>query len=544
MKLGLPGLLKTLVVFFVFLVAFAGCEAEVSDGHDSEKRITITYVDESGNVLKTDSETSYGSVRLYYTKTGYISTYYDSNGKMIETNDYGATYYKTGSDCKIIVKFTPIKYTIKFEKKSSYSVSVEGTLPDSIECVYDTEYVLPKNELTCTSGSIEYKPRGWTKNYDGYSSELYSIGEFSDDEKVKNLTTVDGQTVKLYACFSNEDRYALTFYKDDSAYDYLLTTALVYADKDEIIGKDKVPEAKSKTGYNFDGYYLSTDESKTIIDFDTYKVAGDAAFKPSYSYATYTATFVSEYGTAPGPLSWTYSPSYLYNSTDISTGIYKLAAPGYNFEGWYKEDALYDTSRIYHSETADMTLTAKWVPWTAKLYYSTNPPKGTSVSSSINNANLTYGKEMNISEDKLYAFGYSFLGWNTKADGTGTSYFPGAAFTWKGSEDREYVYLYAQWKQLQTKMNIDLKDASDDEDIYISYDVDSQCLRAAFRIDGKFVPASSCTWYIDGKKVEYETSSALSVYAFSEGIHTVMVTADYSGRTYGVTITVNATIEE
>lgn len=150
MKLSLLGLLKTFVVFFVFLVAFAGCEAEVSDGHDSEKRITITYVDESGNVLETDSETSYGSVRLYYKKTGYISTYYDSNGKMIEPNDYGATYYKTGSDCKIIVKFTPIKYTIKFEKKSAYSVSVEGTLPDSIECVYDTEYVLPKNELTCT----------------------------------------------------------------------------------------------------------------------------------------------------------------------------------------------------------------------------------------------------------------------------------------------------------------------------------------------------------------------------------------------------------
>lgn len=541
MKLSLPGLLKTFVVFFVFLVAFSGCESEVSDGDDySEKRITITYVDESGNILKTDSQTSYGSVWLSYIKTGYVCTYYDSNGKKIET-EYN---YKTESDCKIIVKFTPIKYTIKFEKKSSSSVSVEGTLPDSIECVYDTEYVLPKNEMTCISNSIEYKPRGWTKNYNGYSSELYSIGEFSDDEKVKNLTTVDGATVTLYACFSNEDRYALTFYKDDSAYDYLSTTALVYADKDEIIGKDKVPEAKSKTGYNFDGYYLSTDESKNIIDFDTYKVAGDAAFKPSYSYATYTATFVSEYGTAPEPLSWTYSPSYYPGYTDISTGIYKLAAPGYNFEGWYEEDALYDTSRIYHSETADMTLTAKWVPWTAKLYYSTNPPKGTSVSSSINNANLTYGKEMNISEDKLYAFGYSFLGWNTKADGTGTSYFPGAAFTWKGSEDREYVYLYAQWKQLQTKMNIDLKDASDDEDIYISYDVDSQCLKAAFRIDGKFVPASSCTWYIDGKKVEYETSSALSVYAFSEGIHTVMVTADYSGRTYGVTITVNATIEE
>lgn len=539
MKLSLPGLLKTFVVFFVFLVAFAGCEAEVSDGDDySEKRITITYVDESGNILKTDSQTSYGSVWLSYIKTGYVCTYYDSNGKKIET-EYN---YKTESDCKIIVKFTPIKYTIKFEKKSSYSVSVEGTLPDSIECVYDTEYVLPKNELTCTSGSIEYKPRGWTKNYSGDYSDLYSIGEFSDDEKVKNLTTVDGGTVTLYACFSNEDRYALTFYKDDSAY-YLSTTALVYADKDEIIGKDKVPEAKSKTGYNFDGYYLSTDESKSIIDFDTYKVTGDATFKPSYSYATYTATFVSEYGTAPEPLSWTYSPSYYPDYTDISTGIYKLSTIGYDFDGWYEENAWHRTNEIYHNKSADMTLTAKWVPWTATLCYYTNSPSDVYVSSSISRANLTYGKEMNISEDKLYALGYSFLGWNTKADGSGTSYSPGAAFTWKGSKNREYVYLYAQWKQLQTKMNIDLKDATDDADIDISYDVDSQCLKAAFRNAGKFVPAS-CTWYIDGKKVEYETSSALSVYAFSEGIHTVMVTADYSGRTYGVTITVNATIEE
>lgn len=539
MKLGLPGLLKTLVVFFVFLVAFSGCESEVSDGDDySEKRITITYVDESGNILKTDSQTSYGSVWLSYIKTGYVCTYYDSNGKKIET-EYN---YKTESDCKIIVKFTPIKYTIKFEKKSSYSVSVEGTLPDSIECVYDTEYVLPKNEMTCTRSSIEYKPRGWTKKYSGDYSGL--VGEFSDSEKVKNLTTVDGQTVTLYACFSNEDRYALTFYKDDSAYDYLSTTALVYADKDEIIGKDKVPEAKSKTGYNFDGYYLSTDESKSIIDFDTYKVTGDATFKPSYSYATYTATFVSEYGTAPEPLSWTYSPSYYPDYTDISTGIYKLSTTGYDFAGWYEENAWFGTNKIYHNESADMTLTAKWVPWTAKLLYNTNLPSDVSGNSSINSANITYGKEINIAEGNLYVSGYSFLGWNTKADGTGISYSPGAAFTWKGSEKGECISLYAQWKQLQTKMNIGLENAYDNADIAISYDVDSQCLKAAFIINDERIVPASCTWYIDGKKVEYETSSALSVYAFTEGIHTVMVTVDYSGRTYGVTITVNATIEE
>ena len=46
--------------------------------------------------------------------------------------------------------------------------------------------------------------------------------------------------------------------------------------------------------------------------------------------------------------------------------------------------------------------------------------------------------------------GFSFAGWNTKADGTGTAYADGASFKIDSSD----VILYAQWKLVQTKPTI------------------------------------------------------------------------------------------
>ncbi len=46
--------------------------------------------------------------------------------------------------------------------------------------------------------------------------------------------------------------------------------------------------------------------------------------------------------------------------------------------------------------------------------------------------------------------GYTFAGWNTKADGTGTSYADGAQFKF----DAPSIVLYAQWKLVQTKPTI------------------------------------------------------------------------------------------
>ena len=150
---------------------------------------------------------------------------------------------------------------------------------------------------------------------------------------------------------------------------------------------------------------------------------------------------------------------------------------------------------------------------------------------------VTYSTATTLSKNGYYLAGYEFTGWNTKADGTGTAYTDEADYTWTGTQKNERVTLYAQWKPLQTKVTVSVSaPSSDSDDIKLSYDSVSCAFNAA--LSG----ASVFTWYVDGRKVENETSSSLSAYVLSEGQHSVMVTSEFGGKTYGQTLSVNVTV--
>lgn len=511
-----------LILSGVFLFFVMGCAAE-SSGGSSSKSITVTFVDEAGKVLdskKIEYWDSSASVYLNCNKTGYISAYFDSKGVELKS-----TYYETNSDCTITVKFTPIKYTVKFEKASNQYGTFSDNFPEQIKCVYDEEFTLPENNLIYTYSNQIYKSYGWTTN----SYSWNGAGEYSGGEKLKNLSNKDGAEITFYPCFSNANLFKLTFYQSETSYSPLSS---VYAAENEIIDSSKVPTAASKTGYSFDGWYLSTDSSQTVVDFSTYEVTGDATFYAKFKANTYTATFVTEYGTAPEPLKWTYSTSYS-ESTDITTGKYVLTSTGYSFDGWYKEGASYQTYYIYHDTSNDITLTAKWTPWTAKISYDSN---NYSAGGSMSSETVTYATAAKLSKNAYYLVGYEFTGWNTKSDGTGTSYTDEADYTWTGTQKNETVTLYAQWKALQTKLTVSISAPSSDSDLQLSYDSVSCAFNAA--LSG----ASVFTWYVDGRKVENETSSSLSAYVLSEGQHSVMVTSEFGGKTYGQTLSVNVTV--
>ena len=51
-----------------------------------------------------------------------------------------------------------------------------------------------------------------------------------------------------------------------------------------------------------------------------------------------------------------------------------------------------------------------------------------------------YGQLLTLTTETPTRGGYTFIGWNTKADGTGTNYAPGASYTAEAD-----VTLYAQW---------------------------------------------------------------------------------------------------
>ena len=80
-----------------------------------------------------------------------------------------------------------------------------------------------------------------------------------------------------------------------------------------------------------------------------------------------------------------------------------------------------------------------------KLTYDANGGEGT-----INPAIGAAGESVNVAENGFTRDDYTFTGWNTKADGTGTAYEPGASFTL--TED---TVLYAQWsKNAPAQVNV------------------------------------------------------------------------------------------
>ena len=527
MKQHFERLLVTLLLLgFCIVFAITGCNtAHGPSDKGGTSSSTITFVDERGNTLGTQTVSSTGSVDFDYKKEGYKGAFFNSDGVQVYSGQF-----TTKKDCKITVKFTPITYTVKFAKSPNASGTFSGPLPDDMVCTYDVEYTLPVNALTYEYLHTKYKPRGWTKTEKNFNQK----GEYKSGTKIKNLSKTDGEVITLYACFNNDDSFELKFYKSDNTYS--IDTVSVYADKGEILSASQIPVPTTKTGYVFNGYYLDGDVSQSIIDFTKYTVTENATFRPKFSPASYTATFVTERGTAPAPLTWTYSDSYYAEKIRIDSGEYVLTATGYRFDGWYKDGEVFETTYINrHTDTKDMTLTAKWSLWTARIYYEKNAPAGVSVNGSMYDEQFSYGTAKNLSKNKYFANGYKFTGWNTKDDGTGTAYADEASFTWSGSANNENIYLCAQWEKLQTSIDISVGTPPTHSDISLTYDSTDKRFKAAL------AGASTFKWYIDGVAVENETGATLSAYALSAGHHSVMVTTELARRKYGTTLSVTVT---
>ena len=133
---------------------------------------------------------------------------------------------------------------------------------------------------------------------------------------------------------------------------------------------------------------------------------------------------------------------------------YKPTEPtraGYAFEGWYKESALQNALSFNgdYVVNEDTKFYAKWNPIVYYVQFNNNTGTGTMV-----NQDFKYGVKEALSANTFAApSGKEFNGWNTKADGTGTSYAAGYDKSDLTTTNEETIILYAQWKSISTGNN-------------------------------------------------------------------------------------------
>lgn len=146
------------------------------------------------------------------------------------------------------------------------------------------------------------------------------------------------------------------------------------------------------------------------------------------------------------------------NSIDIKSPT--LA--GWNFEGWNTKPDGSGNGYGIEPMLEDKTFYAQWSRATYVVHFdpngASNPNHQTgefiqnTVTGTMADQELEYDVAASLRTNTYARAGYTFAGWDTKADGTGTSYSNGQSVTNLIAYDQTEITLYAQWaKQLGTE---------------------------------------------------------------------------------------------
>ena len=162
---------------------------------------------------------------------------------------------------------------------------------------------------------------------------------------------------------------------------------------------------------------------------------GDVYLSVTTSETDYTLTYNANGGSgAPGRQTGTGVGSHTFTISGT-----KPTRAGHTFLGWSLSSTA--TSASYQpggsiTLTASATLYAVWRINTYTVSYNANGGSGAPASQT-----KTYGAPLTLSAAKPTRAGHTFLGWNTKADGSGAGYAAGGSYTANAA-----ATLYAQWQ--------------------------------------------------------------------------------------------------
>lgn len=193
-------------------------------------------------------------------------------------------------------------------------------------------------------------------------------------------------------------------------------------------------------GYRFDGWYTAPNGGNKY-DFNT-PLTNNVTVYAHWVGNGYTVRFAGNGATGGG----TPDQAFQYN---IGQNLRRngFVRDGYTFTGWKRADnqqAYGDGQWVTNLTTQPngiVTMVAQWSANEAHIRYNPNPPAGkTAGGNGTPNWDGHTGDTPAIGGNGWTIDGYTFAGWATSPDGSGTKYAPGASWTANGT-----LTLYAQW---------------------------------------------------------------------------------------------------
>lgn len=210
---------------------------------------------------------------------------------------------------------------------------------------------------------------------------------------------------------------------------------LVFYDVDGTVNNKIVPydtkvsiDDPYKEGYTFKGW--RTDEG-ALFDIDTTPIKDDINLTAIFEADVYSIDYDLDGGQADNPTEYTIEDEVHINDPTRT---------GYDFTGWKGTD-LSDLTKnlvIPKGSMGDRDYKAYWEASDYTVVFDSNTGTG-----SMDSITLTYDSSSYLPANKFTKSDSKFFEWNTKADGSGTSYKDEAYV--KNLTDKSEITLYAQW---------------------------------------------------------------------------------------------------
>lgn len=199
------------------------------------------------------------------------------------------------------------------------------------------------------------------------------------------------------------------------------------------------PISAIREGYIFQGWYKES-ECTNKWSFGTNVVVSNTTLYAKWADDIYSVIYNSNEatgGAAPASQTKTYGIDLT-----LATNTGDLVRTGYTFGGWNTQMNGWGTdyaTGISYIDNVEATLYAKWTKDSYSVIYNANESTGGAVPLS---QTKIYEIDLTVvaNTGNLVRTGHSFQGWNTQADGLGSDYAAGYAYTLNA-----VVTLYAKW---------------------------------------------------------------------------------------------------
>jgi uncharacterized repeat protein (TIGR02543 family) len=281
---------------------------------------------------------------------------------------------------------------------------------------------------------------------DGYTLSGWNTSEAGDGTEYSPGATflIGSADVHLYAQWDLIPTYNVLYFGNGS------TGGSAPVDNQSYENGETVTVASSGTlirsGYTFSGWNTTAASDGTAYAIGTTLTMASedvnlyAQWDQLPTYNVFYFGNGSTSGSAPVE-----NTEYYSGDTHTVEGVGSLSRIGHTFEGWNTNSSGngtdYSPGDTISMGSSDVNLYAQWseLPNSRVLYFGNGNSGGIVPSDTYG---YTNGSTVTLAgKSNLYKVGYSFTGWNTAANGSGTTYVPKSTLT-MGATD---INLYAQW---------------------------------------------------------------------------------------------------